>query len=375
MFGRQFNLFKLFGFQVRVDLSWIFIAVLLAWSLAVGYFPNHYKNLSNHAYWFMGAVGALGLFFSIVLHEVSHSLAALRFGIPMRGITLFLFGGVSEMDEEPPSPRAEFAMAVMGPLSSILLSLIFYGIYGMGTHGQWPDYVNGVMRYFAWMNGLLAGFNVLPAFPMDGGRVLRSILWALKKNFRWATRIASGIGSIFGFLMIMMGAIKVLTGDFIGGMWWFLIGMFLQSSAKRSYQQLMVRKALEGERVRRFMVPDPVTVEPSVNVQQLVEDYVYKYHFKMFPIVDSGKLVGCVTTKQIQGTAQEEWRRKTAREIATACSTDNTIGPEADAVEALSKMSKTGHSRLIVTEGDRMVGVVTLKDMLKFLALKLELES
>ena len=373
MLGRPINLFKLFGFQVRIDLSWIFIAVLLAWSLAVGYFPFRYKGLLPGTYWIMGVIGALGLFSSIIVHEISHSLVALRFGIPMKGITLFIFGGVSEMDEEPPNPRAEFTMAVMGPLASVVLGLLFYGIYSLGMTGRWPESVNGVVHYFAWMNGLLAGFNLLPAFPMDGGRMLRSILWALKGDYRWATRIASGVGSGFGFLMIAVGMIKVMTGDFIGGMWWFLIGIFLQSSAKRSYQQLMIRKALEGEHVRRFMVSDPVTVQPSVNVQQLVEDYIYRYHFKMFPVVDSNELLGCVTTKQVQETPREKWREKTAGELATTCSGDNTIEPEADAMEALSKMSRSGSSRLIVIEKGRLAGVITLKDMMKFLAMKLEL--
>ncbi len=203
--------------------------------------------------------------------------------------------------------------------------------------------------------------------------MLRSILWALKEDFRWATRIASGVGSGFGFLLIAVGMIKVMTGDFIGGMWWFLIGMFLQSSAKKSYQQLMVRKALEGEHVRRFMVPDPVTVQPSVSIQQLVEDYIYKYHFKMFPVVDSDELLGCVSTKQVQETPREKWNERTARELATTCSGDNTIEPDADAMEALSKMSRSGLSRLIVIEKGRLAGVITLKDMVKFLAMKLEL--
>jgi Zn-dependent protease/predicted transcriptional regulator len=375
MFGKRINLFRLFGFEVRIDLSWIFIAVLIAWSLAASYFPSRYKNLSTQTYWLMGSVGALGLFFSIIFHEISHSLVARKFGIPMKGITLFIFGGVSEMDEEPPSAKAEFTMAVMGPVSSIILGVLFYGIYGQGSRDGWSASVNGVMYYLAWINVLLAGFNLLPAFPLDGGRVLRSILWSLKKNLRWATRISSGIGSSFGILLILLGVVNVFRGNFIGGIWWFLIGMFLQSSAKMSYQQLVVRNAMEGESVRRFMVRDPMTVRPSITVQQLVEDYIYKYHFKMFPVVDSDKLVGCVTTKHVQKIPREEWRMKTVGELATECSTENTIRPEADAMEALSKMSRTGLSRLIVMEGGHMAGVISLKDMLKFLSLKVELEK
>ncbi len=375
MFGKSIKLFKIFGFEIKIDLSWIFIAVLIAWSLAVGYFPFQYKNLSKETYWLMGIVGALGLFASIIFHEVSHSLVARRFGIPMKGITLFIFGGVSEMGEEPPDAKAEFWMAIMGPLSSIFLSLVFYGIYRQGLQSGWPSPVNGIFHYLGWLNGLLAVFNLLPAFPLDGGRVLRAILWSLKKNFRWATRVSSGVGSTFGFLMILLGLLNVIRGNFVGGIWWFLIGMFLQSSAKMSYQQLAVRKALEGEVVRRFMVSDPTTVEPSITVQRLVEDYIYKYHFKMFPVVEADKLVGCVSTRQVQGPPRDEWGQKKVGELLTECSTENTIRPQADAMEALSKMSKTGLSRLIVVEGDHAVGMITLKDMLKFLSLKVELNE
>ena len=375
MFGKSIKLFKVFGFEIKIDLSWIFIAVLIAWSLAIGYFPFRYKNLSTQTYWLMGIVGALGLFASIIFHELSHSLVARRFGIPMKGITLFIFGGVSEMGEEPPNAKAEFSMAIMGPVSSVLLALFFYGIYSQALRTNWSVPVIGTFHYLAGLNGLLAIFNLIPAFPLDGGRVLRAILWSLKNNFRWATRIASGVGSTFGFLMILLGLFNVIRGNFIGGIWWFLIGMFLQSSAKMSYQQLVIRKALECEVVRRFMVSDPTTVEPSITVQHFVEDYIYKYHFKMFPVVQADKLVGCISTKQVQGIPRDEWGRKTVRELLTECSTENTIKPQADAMEALSKMSRTGLSRLIVVEGDHAVGMITLKDMLKFLSLKVELEE
>ena len=375
MFGKSIKLFKLFGFEVKIDLSWIFIAVLIAWSLAVGYFPFRYKDLSTQTYWLMGIVGAIGLFASIVFHELCHSLIARRFGISMKGITLFIFGGVAEMGEEPPNARAEFWMAIMGPVSSVVLGIIFYGFYRQALRGNGSMPVIATFHYLAGLNVLLAVFNLLPAFPLDGGRVLRAILWSLKKNFRWATRLASGVGSTFGALMILLGLFNVLRGNVVGGIWWFLIGMFLRSSAKMSYQQIVIRKALEGEVVRRFMVSDPLTVEPSITIKQLVEDYIYKYHLKMFPVVDADKLLGCVSTRQVQETSREEWDRKTVRELATQCSTENTIGPQADAMEALSKMNRTGSSRLIVVEGNHAVGVITLKDLLKFLSLKVELDE
>ncbi|NWF94257.1 MAG: site-2 protease family protein [Syntrophaceae bacterium] len=376
MFGKRIKLFKLFGFEVRIDWSWIILAILIAWSLSVGLFPNRYTGLTTQTYWLMGIVGALGLFVSIVFHEMSHSLVARSYGMPMKGITLFIFGGVAEMGDEPRSPKAEFMMAIIGPVSSIVIGLLFYAVYLLGRQNGWAEPINGVVQYLAFINGLLAAFNLLPAFPLDGGRVLRSILWGLKKNLRWATRISTGIGSGFGILLIILGAIQFLRGNFIGGMWWFLIGMFLQGAAKASYQQLLIRKSLEGELVRRFMKTDPVTVTPSLSIAQLVEDYIYKYHYKMFPVVeDTNRLLGCVTTKQVKEIPREEWAQRRVGEIAAQCSGENTIGPEVDAIKALSLMSKSGLSRLMVTEGNRLVGVIALKDMLKFLALKVELEE
>jgi Zn-dependent protease/predicted transcriptional regulator len=376
MFGKRIKLFRLLGFEVRIDWSWIIIAILIAWSLSKGLFPSYYKNLSAQTYWWMGIIGALGLFLSIIAHEFSHSLVARKYGLPMKGITLFIFGGVAEMEEEPASAKVEFMMAIAGPLSSIVIALIFYGVYSLGKQGGLAEPVNGVIGYLAMINALLAGFNLLPAFPLDGGRVLRSILWGVKKNLRWATYISSRIGSGFGILLIILGVIQVFRGNFIGGMWWFLIGMFLQGAAKASYQQLVTRKALEGEPIRRFMKTDPVTVSPSVSLEQLVEDYVYKYHFKMFPVVeDSDRLLGCVTTKQVKEIPREDWNRKTVGEVASQCSPENTIEPQADAMKAISIMNRTGNSRLMVVEGGHLVGIIALKDLLELLSLKVELED
>jgi Zn-dependent protease/predicted transcriptional regulator len=376
MFGKRIKLFKIFGFEVGIDWSWIILAILIAWSLSVGIFPLSYKNLSTQTYWFMGIVGARGLFFSIVFHEMCHSLVARKYGLPMKGITLFIFGGVAEMEEEPPNPKAEFTMAIIGPISSIVIGLVFYGVYFLGRQNDWAEPINGVVQYLAFINGILAVFNLIPAFPLDGGRVLRSVLWGWKKNLRWATHISSKIGSGFGVFLIVLGAFQFLRGNFIGGMWWFLIGMFLRGAAKTSYQQLLLRKALEGESVKRFMKTDPVTVKPSLLVAQLVEDYIYRFHYKMFPVVeDKDKLIGCVTTKQVKEIPREEWGHRKVGEIAAQCSSENTIGPLVDAMKALSIMSKTGASRLMVTEGNRLVGVIALKDLLKFFALKVELEE
>ena len=375
MFGKRFPLLKIFGFQVWIDASWLILGLLITWSLADGVFPQRYRGLSSASYWLMGAGGAIGLLFSIVFHEMWHSLIARKFGLPMKGITLFIFGGVAEMTDEPRSPKAEFSMAVAGPVSSVVLGLAFLGLRMLAEGPGWPVAVAGVLGYLGVMNLILAAFNLLPAFPLDGGRVLRSVLWGMKDNLRWATRIASQIGSGFAALLMLIGVLDVIFGNFIGGIWFFLIGMFLRSASQTSYQQLLIRKALEGEPVRKFMVADPVTVAPSLRLKTLVEDYIYKYHYKMYPVVDRGQLVGCITLNQVKEVPKENWDRTEVNELAKGCSAATTIGPDEDAMKALSIMNRTNASRLMVVEGTKLVGVIALKDILKLLSLKIDLEK
>lgn len=374
MFGKAITLVRLFGFEVKIDLSWLILGLLISWTLAQGLFPANYKGLPTSTYWIMGVAGALGLLVSIVFHELWHSLVARRFGLPMKGITLFVFGGVAEMTEEPPSPRAEFFMAVAGPISSILFGLAFLGV-GFFIGSGWPKPVLGVINYLGILNLILAGFNLIPAFPLDGGRVLRSVLWGWKDNLRWATQIASKIGSGFGIVLILVGAVEFIFGNIIGGVWMFLIGMFLRGASQTAYRQLIIRRALEGESVRRYMKENPVTVSPQISVQDLVEDYIFKYHFKMFPVVEEGKLVGCVTLSQVKGISREEWPARRVGELASGCTKENTISPDEDAMEALSLMNRMNASRLMVVEGEKLVGVIALKDMMKLLSLKLDLET
>ncbi len=376
MFGRRFELFQLFGFAVRVDMSWFLVAILITWSLATGYFPSTYPDLAPRVYWAMGLVGALGLFASVVLHELAHSLVARRHGVEMRGITLFLFGGVAEMTDEPPSAKVEFLVAIAGPIASVLIAVFSFALFVLGQGASWPVAILGVVGYLALINGMLVAFNLIPAFPLDGGRVLRSILWRWKGNLRWATRVCSRIGSGFGVFLIALGVFSILVGGLANGLWWFiLLGLFLRMAAQMSYQQLLLRRVLEGEPVHRFMQAAPVTVPRAIPVQELVDDYVYRHHFKMFPVVDDGRLVGCVSTRAIKGLPREEWPRQSAGAIAAPCGPDNTVSPDEDAMAALAKMSRSGASRLMVVEGDRLVGILALKDLLQFFALKVELEE
>jgi Zn-dependent protease/CBS domain-containing protein len=375
MFGQSFRLFRLFGFEVKIDLSWIVLAILITWSLAEGLFPHFYKDLSKGTYWAMGAVGAAGLFLSIIFHEMSHSLVARKYGLPMKGITLFIFGGVAEMEDEPASPKVEFLMAIAGPIASVVISAVFYGIYRLGMMINWSIAVNAVAGYLAWINLALAAFNMLPAFPLDGGRVLRSGLWKWKNNIRWATRVSSHIGAAFGMGLIILGIMNILIANLVGGFWWVLIGMFLRNASSMSYRQLVIRRALQGEPVERFMSSDVVTIPPSLPVDRVVEDYFYKYHYKFFPVVENAHLVGCINTQQIQAVPREDWSRRTVEQIVRECSPDNEVQLHTDAVDVLAKMNRARQSRLMVVDEDRLLGVVTLRDMLGFLAVKLDLEG
>jgi len=375
MFGKGIHLFKLFGFGVELDWSWLIIAALVVWSLAAGYFPAFYPDMATTTYWWMGVVGAVGLFASIVVHEFSHSLVARRYGLEMRGIRLFVFGGVAQMDEEPNTPLAEFMMAIAGPITSVLIAALAYGVYSLGVRLDWSTPPRAVLFYLAWINGLLVVFNMIPAFPLDGGRVLRSALWKIKDDLRWATRIATYAGSVFAVFLIVMGLMSLFTGNFIGGMWWVLLGLFLRAASESSYQQVLVHRVLGNVPVKRVMRTDVQTVSPSISIEELVDNHIYRHHFKMFPVTENGHLLGCITTRRIKEVPREEWSTRTVGELAQECTADNSISPDMDAMQAFKMMTSDGESRLLVVEDDQLRGVISLKDVSRLISLKLELEN
>ncbi|MBN1757576.1 MAG: site-2 protease family protein, partial [Chitinispirillaceae bacterium] len=376
MFGKKFKVFTLSGFDVNIDLSWIFLTLLIVWSLATGVFPFYIAGLSPQAYLWLAIAGMLGLFASIIVHEFSHSLIARRFGIPMEGITLFIFGGVAKMNDEPPGPKAEFFIAVAGPLASIAIGtgilLISRLVPVDGPQGA----VKALLTYLGTINLVLAGFNLIPAFPLDGGRILRSALWAWKGDIRKATRIASASGSVFGWFLMGAGVLNLFMGGFIGGLWYILIGIFIHHAADVAYRQLVVRQTLEGEPVNRFMTAQPLTVPQDTTIEHFINDYVYRYHHKMFPVRENGAKPSCITTGDIGGLPREQWPSHAISEFMHACSDANAVDRNTDAVAALVKMRETGNSRLIVTDDKgALCGVVTLKDLLGFLSIKLDLEK
>ncbi len=375
MFGKTIKLFTFFGFDVRLDASWLIIAFLVTWSLSSGYFPRLYPELSSTVHWTMGIIGALGLFFSILFHEFWHSFVARGYGLPMHGITLFLFGGVSEMSEEPPSPGIEFYVAVAGPLSSIVLGFIFFALSAVAGSLSVPVQAAGIIGYLALINWVVAVFNLLPAFPLDGGRIVRSALWKWTGDLRQATQSASYTGVVFGILLVILGAVNMLSGNIIPGMWYVIVGLFIRGTAQMAYKQLLVQRSLKGKKVRNYMNDSPVTVPSQTSVRELIKDYMNKYHYKTFPVMDDGHLKGCVHSKQIKGLDEAEWDSRTVAEIGSSCSRDNTIGGGADVMDALDQMRRTGNSRLLVVDGGELSGIIALKDILAHLEYSAHIED
>ncbi len=375
MFGRSISIFKLFGFDIRIDLSWIIIVVLITWSLATGLFPFYYHNLTQTDFWIMGFCGAIGLFASIVLHEVSHSIVAGKYGLPIKSITLFLFGGVASLSEEPGSAKVEFLMAIAGPVTSIFIGIIFYLARAGALLANLSDQVKGVLGYLAVINLALAAFNLIPAFPLDGGRIFRAALWKWMKNLRKATRAATIIGSVFGITLIILGIVQFIFGYIINGVWWFVIGFFLDNAARTSYKRVLFNEVLAGEKVADIMMRNAISVPPDISVNDLVENYIYKYHHKMFPVVEDGNLVGCVTTEQVRDIPRSEWGARRVEEMTKKYPASNIIDPGLNVIEAWALMNRTGITRLAVVQDGKLAGVITSKDILRVLSLKMELNT
>jgi len=366
-------LFSLFGFEVSVDASWLLLAVLISWTLAGSVFPGVTPGLMPAHYWVMAGFGTVGLFMSIVFHETAHSLVARHYGLPIRGITLFIFGGVAEMTAEPNRPRDELLMAAAGPAASLFLAAICYALLLGVAAWNGPTAVAGVVWYLALINFILALFNLVPAFPLDGGRIFRAAMWSWRGDLVWATRIAAGAGNLFGAFLIVLGLIEVLQGDFVGGMWRFLIGMFLRGAASASYSETVARKLLAEIAVVRIMNPDPITVTSGTLVQTFIDDYVYRYHHRWFPVVDDGTVVGSMTMQQAASMDRALWPVVPIGQAMRPLSPDDVLGPDADAFTALAQMRRTGQNRLMVLHHGRLFGMVSSRDLLDVLSLEQEL--
>lgn len=375
MFRTRMGLFRVGGILISVDASWLIILVLLSWTLS-NLFRNEVPDLTPAWYWGMGFVAAMAFFVCIVLHELGHALTAQKLGIPIRGITLFMFGGVAELDREPPSALKEFLMAIAGPLVTVAIVAVLGVVIYFGLQNTWDRAYLVVLTYLAWINLVVLIFNMVPAFPLDGGRVFRSFLWGVLGSLRRATYWASLVGQGFAWLLILFGVLNFINGNIFGGIWMGLIGLFLNSAAQGSYQQVLMRQALQGEPINRFMNQQPISVPPILNLRQWVEEVVYRFHHKTYPVTDHGVLEGVISTKILGKIPREEWEQHTIGEVMQRDLRGLSMHPDADALQALERMQRTGSSRLLVVDrAGNLLGLVSLKDLLRFLHLKLELED
>ncbi len=382
MFGSRWRVIRLLGIPISVDPSWLITLALLTLSLATGfpamlqqYFPGTSRGLSPVQYWLLGLATSLVFFGCILLHEMGHAVVARARGMKIRGITLFLFGGVAELGGEPPSAATEFWMAIAGPVVSLVISLFFWLCAAAASYAGLSHVVVLVLGYLAGINALVLVFNLMPAFPLDGGRVFRSILWSATGNLRKATAWASRMGQGLAWVLFGLALLQFFGGNWLGGIWIGLMGLFLDHAARSSYQDLLVKQVLEGVAVSSFMTPSPIAVPAELDLATWVDDYVFHYHRKRFPVVSHGRLVGLVRTAALGRIPRSEWSLHTVSDVMERDLEFLRIPPRTDALDALGRMQQSGATSLLVAEGDRLVGVISLSDLLQYLDLKLDLEG
>jgi Zn-dependent protease len=368
-----FRLGSIFGFEIRVDLSWFLIFFLILWTLTVSVFPSNYPGLSHATYIGMGVVGTLLFFASLLAHELSHSLVARAKGIPVEGITLFAFGGISRTRMDASSPGDEFQIAGIGPLTSIGIAVLFGLLWGLGRSAGWSVAVNGVTAYLASINLVLAIFNLLPGFPLDGGRLFRSLVWKITGNLKKATRIASKGGKLLSYLIIALGVVQLFGANFLNGLWSILIGWFLHNAAEYSYQELLLRTSLDGVRARELMTPNPETVPPDLKLQELVVEYFLQRGYQAFPVVLNGHPVGIITLNRIKELPRSEWTRRTVGETMTPVKKGVVATPEEKMSKVLQKMAESGTRRVLVARNEVLEGIITPSDIASWLRRKRDL--
>jgi len=366
---RGIHLFTIAGIRILIDYSWFIIFFLVAVSLSVGYLPQEYPGQPLRSYWIAGLVATFAFFFSILFHELSHSLVAMRHGIAIPSITLFLFGGVSRLSEEPKDPKTELVIAIVGPLSSFLLALGFWIATGR-LAGRVSPLVTGVLDYLAFINLALGVFNLVPGFPLDGGRVMRAIWWWRTGSLDRATRLASDMGKGFALALIFLGALVVFRGALVGGIWLIFIGMFLRGSAEQGYQQMVLMRSLDNVTVGDVMVDRPVTVSPGLSLEGLVNDYFLRYGYRGFPVVDDGRAVGVVSVASLAGVPAAERATKTVADVLHPLDPSRTIARDAPLLEALEKMAAPNVGRLLVVEDGRLEGLVTKTGLVRLLEMQ-----
>jgi Zn-dependent protease/CBS domain-containing protein len=389
--NKGFSIGKIFGITINIDWSWILIFLLIVWNLAA-VFGQFHPDWALSLSWGAAIVAALLFFASVLAHELAHSLVAKAQGVPVRRITLFLFGGVSNIQREPASPLGEFIMAILGPLTSLILGAVLLWIAGStniflgtasGNSVQVMRQLGVVSTMLLWLgsiNILLGVFNMTPGFPLDGGRVLRSILWAITGNLQRATRWAAGVGQLIAWLMIV-GGIAMIFGvslpffgtGFLNGVWLAFIGWFLNSAAEQSYQQTVVQDVLEGVTVERIMRREPPTVAPDISVNTLIHEHIMSADDHAFPVMENSHLLGLITLEDVRKVPSVRRDETAVREVMTPANELVIARPEEEAAEALLDLSRRDVRQLPVMQNDSLVGLLRRRDIVRWLHLREEL--
>lgn len=367
--SKGIRLFNVLGIRVSIDHTWFIVFILIAWSLSFGYFPVNYPGFGRPAYLLMGVISSLILFACVLIHELSHSVVSNGLGLPVRGITLFIFGGVAEISKEPDDPKAELKIALAGPVASGVLALIFHAAQAALTAVNMAA-LSAVASYLAMINLILLIFNMIPGFPLDGGRVLRALWWMKTKDMAGATRAATVAGKAFALFLMLSGFVQITRGGFIGGIWSIVIGVFLLQAAESSYQQMLITTALAGVKVSEIMSKSVVTVDASVTVADAVEDYFLSRHYASFPVTEAGVVKGVLTLKKVKEVRREEWDKTQARSVMITLTAGDILRPGDSALTALKKLASSDIGRCLVIENGELKGIVSRSDIITTMEFK-----
>lgn len=355
---------RIFGIPIGLDPSWFLIFILITWLLASSYFPSEFKTWPTAQYWLVGALTAILFFASVLLHELGHSVIALRYKIPVTSITLFIFGGVARIAAEPPSAIAEFFIAIAGPLTSFALAAIF-GLFQLVFSSIAP--VFAMFKYLAYINGALALFNLIPGFPLDGGRVFRAIVWGISRNLRRATEIAAFIGRVVAFIFILYGVWQILQGNWANGIWIAFIGWFLENAASGQVQQQRIHDLLAGHTVSQAMGRNCPTAPVNITLQDLVDRHILGEGHRCLMLTQGEDVAGLLTLHNIREVPRERWMAVTAGEVMTPIANMKRVKPEEGLAQALDEMGADGVNQLPVMSDGHIEGMLSREDIINYL--------
>jgi Zn-dependent protease/CBS domain-containing protein len=366
-----FQIGKLFGINISVHWTWFFIFFLVTWTFATGVLEEFYSDWTDGRRWTVAAAISLIFFFSILLHEISHSIVARRYGIPISGITLFVFGGVSTMTREPENSKQEFWIAIVGPFTSFGMAILF--TIGYFVLSPIEDGAAAVSGNLAAINLAIGVFNLIPGFPLDGGRVLRSAFWAKRRSLVEATRSASNIGMFVAYGIMAVGVICFFLLSPITGVWLFLIGMFLRAAAVESYEQVFLDVVLRGVPASAVAKQDYVTVSPDLMLSDLVEDYVLAGDGRCFPVVVEGELLGLVTLHDVRRVPRDDWKTTTVYRAMTPLSELHSVTMRDDLPKVLAEMAAGDFNQVPLLEGKTLLGLIHRADVIRYIQVRQEM--